>query len=691
MNRKIPFSFTYYAMKLLGKNLYSNPWTALSEIVANSIDAKADNVYILIDIRNKLNAEIEIFDDGKGMNYNDLCEKYTLIGRDKRLSDENDEGKTLGRKGIGKLAALYLSPKYYLCSRKDCICTSWGVDTTKYKDSDIPTMEEIDLCDESILSNDVWSKFDTGTLIKLTHVDLRKIGSKRLRSLYSILPDYYLNNVISTNINIAVIQKDGEEIAFQEVKKDICFETMLGIFDNTDNDYSTKLRDSVYISKEFEIEDLDKESSTIVLDPEKYPVSGKITMMDLQGELREVDYKLDGWIGIHASLDKAVLERTTANHKKLQMRPNSLRLYVRGKLAVDNLMNYIASSQALSNYIEGEISFDILDDDNFVDASTSNREGYSLNDPRVEVLISIVKKIIGSLFSVRIEAAKLNKKRIDNYNEEQKRIAREAQIEAENKERKARIGKERAEQELENAKENLESEKNRSKYFSSLISEDDIRFAKKIHMIKINHDGIEKTIDLVLKKHKKNKLTLENLLGYISTISYYNERVKAILDYFGNAKFKLEDEQLCDTNIFEFIKEYCEIVSNRIIKDSERDINIKVDIKNNAKFIRQCVPQDIGVLIENIISNSEKNNARTINIIMEEEETNFSINWIDDGNGVKKHIDKSAIFCFGKSYTSNGTGVGLYHIKNIVENMQGEVSVVTDDGKGFNLKMRFKK
>ena len=109
-NQRIPFNFTYFAMKLLGKNLYSNPWTAVSEIVANGIDAGAKNVYVLIDMRNKEKAVVEIFDDGSGMSFEDLSEKYTLIGRNKRLGSDNREGKTLGRKGIGKLAALYLSP-----------------------------------------------------------------------------------------------------------------------------------------------------------------------------------------------------------------------------------------------------------------------------------------------------------------------------------------------------------------------------------------------------------------------------------------------------------------------------------------------------------------------------------------------------------------------------------------------------
>ena len=83
---KIEFNFTCYALKLLGQNLYSNPWTAVSEIVANGIDAKANNIYILVDLFDKDSAQIEVIDDGYGMTYHDLCEKYTIIGRNKKTN-----------------------------------------------------------------------------------------------------------------------------------------------------------------------------------------------------------------------------------------------------------------------------------------------------------------------------------------------------------------------------------------------------------------------------------------------------------------------------------------------------------------------------------------------------------------------------------------------------------------------------
>ena len=80
----IYFNFSYAALKLLGKNLYSNAANAISELVANGLDAKAKNVYVYIDMSDKEHSIIEIIDDGMGMNYEDLARKYVWIGRNKR-------------------------------------------------------------------------------------------------------------------------------------------------------------------------------------------------------------------------------------------------------------------------------------------------------------------------------------------------------------------------------------------------------------------------------------------------------------------------------------------------------------------------------------------------------------------------------------------------------------------------------
>ena len=116
-NDAIFFNFSYSALKLLGKNLYSNAANAISELVANAIDAKAPEVYVYINMSDKQHSVIEIIDSGTGMNYADLADKYVWIGRNKRNDSElsdSEKQTVMGRKGIGKLAALYLSNKYYM-------------------------------------------------------------------------------------------------------------------------------------------------------------------------------------------------------------------------------------------------------------------------------------------------------------------------------------------------------------------------------------------------------------------------------------------------------------------------------------------------------------------------------------------------------------------------------------------------
>ena len=44
---KKEFNFTWAALNLLGKSLYSNAWAAISELVANGLDAKAGSARTL--------------------------------------------------------------------------------------------------------------------------------------------------------------------------------------------------------------------------------------------------------------------------------------------------------------------------------------------------------------------------------------------------------------------------------------------------------------------------------------------------------------------------------------------------------------------------------------------------------------------------------------------------------------------
>ena len=99
-----------------------------------------------------------------------------------------------------------------------------------------------------------------------------------------------------------------------------------------------------------------------------------------------------------------------------------------------------------------------------------------------------------------------------------------------------------------------------------------------------------------------------------------------------------------------------------------------IRLKNKACFI-----------IDNIISNSRKANARELNITIDSiSENKIVFSFKDNGKGITKNLDLESIFEQGIS-TTRGAGLGLFHIKQIINSFGGTVTAESEPNKGFNL------
>lgn len=685
---RIQFNFTYYAMKLLGKNLYSNPWTAISELVANGIDSKAKKVHVLVDMRDKEHAVVEIFDDGQGMSRSDLETKYTVIGRNKRESDDNIAGKTLGRKGIGKLAALYLSPEYYLFTKSNGEESAWCVNTLKYTDSDFPALDKVDYDTTGLIAAETWDKQKQGTMIHLSNVDLRKIGAERLKRLPLSMADYYLNTVIDCRILICVLQKDNDPIKFEKIEKDICFKTMYAIFDNTQHGYGKQLLPAVYVTKADYRKELNYPRPTKQLDPSKYACTGTIELSDLNGVYRKIPYSMVGWIGIHCSLDNDILLRNTESGKK--MRPNALRLYVRGKLAVDNLMNYIKSSQALANYIEGEISFDILDDDLFEDASTSSREGYSISDPRIQKLIEITKPIVRALITERTAIGNsINSELRDLRDKElaeeqaQKAEAERQRREAEEQARKEEAARKKeeearkvAEEERDKAKAESESDRKRLFVLENNFISDGERYKHGVHLaVNIAKEIRGTTMDF----YGCDEIDRQEVRQHMMEIDRYAEKIVRLPSFLDAVNFSMTSPEVT-MDLVEFIKQYVE---------SKGNAKLRYSFNISAKYEREFDFPEIIMFVENTISNAIKAGATQLNISAYTECGKLRIDFVDDGKGLdaKYRNSPADIFKLGETTTIGGFGIGCFHMREIVDGLGGNIYAIQNRERGLTIRV----
>ena len=107
-------------LELLGPSLYTNIYYILAELIANAYDADAHNVYIIAS-----KDDITVEDDGSGMSYqHGDIEHYLNVAKESRLSEDQSltasgTRRKMGRKGVGKLAALSVSENVLVKTRRD--------------------------------------------------------------------------------------------------------------------------------------------------------------------------------------------------------------------------------------------------------------------------------------------------------------------------------------------------------------------------------------------------------------------------------------------------------------------------------------------------------------------------------------------------------------------------------------------
>lgn len=158
-DKKYYVDFGPELLKLFDINLYTNIYYVLGEIIANAYDTDAKNVYILYNITTSTTV---IEDDGNGMTHDQINIRYLPIGVTSRFGQEttfteSGNRKRMGRKGIGKLAALSVAKQIKVMSVRDgeksgCLLSldiSQKGENGKYE---IPALKKIRLnSNESIL------------------------------------------------------------------------------------------------------------------------------------------------------------------------------------------------------------------------------------------------------------------------------------------------------------------------------------------------------------------------------------------------------------------------------------------------------------------------------------------------------------------------------------------------------------
>lgn len=99
------FRVSSWLKNIIGKDLITNDFVAIFELVKNSFDAHATKVKIVFDLQSE-NPSITIADNGKGMSQDDIDNKWLFVAYSAKKTGKEDGEKRVyaGNKGVGRFS-----------------------------------------------------------------------------------------------------------------------------------------------------------------------------------------------------------------------------------------------------------------------------------------------------------------------------------------------------------------------------------------------------------------------------------------------------------------------------------------------------------------------------------------------------------------------------------------------------------
>jgi hypothetical protein len=336
----------------LGINLYSNTPAVLTEIVANAWDADASRVDIEIDSAANT---ITITDDGVGMDYSDLREKFLTVGYPRRDNGEvsTPSGRQcMGRKGIGKLAMFSLAKRIVVVTRK-AGAGPYGLifsvedlkEKIKNKNNYFPQRVE-DFSSHASL--------ERGTVIKL--IDLQQRVNKTESFLRKRIARRF--SVIGAANNFQVyVNGQGVGLSDRAFYRDVQFLWTFG----------SRAKAEITLA------------ACVNINPKYHYHFDALTSGGMT---------VDGFIG---SVVKPEQLRKEGDNN------NTITLLANGRLFEEDLQKRIDDSKVFNSYLVGELEVNGLDLNDQPDIAVSSRQGVQEDDPRYQDFLAYIKSRLGEI------------------------------------------------------------------------------------------------------------------------------------------------------------------------------------------------------------------------------------------------------------------------------------------------------
>jgi uncharacterized protein (TIGR02391 family) len=212
ITKDLELKFDPQTIKHLGLKMYSTLPPALAELISNAYDADASQVTIKLIEGDSNVRSIQIIDNGDGLTYDEINDKFLVIGRNRRMEDGDAPSKKFsrkptGKKGLGKLALFGLANTITIRTVKAGVLNEFVLDWEKLSSSIGVYKPEVKVVNQPV-------KNPAGTTITLEH--LKRVTSFDATSLADSLSRIF---IFDNNFNVKIETSNGDKITIDNRRK----------------------------------------------------------------------------------------------------------------------------------------------------------------------------------------------------------------------------------------------------------------------------------------------------------------------------------------------------------------------------------------------------------------------------------------------------------------------------------------
>jgi signal transduction histidine kinase len=176
----------------------------------------------------------------------------------------------------------------------------------------------------------------------------------------------------------------------------------------------------------------------------------------------------------------------------------------------------------------------------------------------------------------------------------------------------------------------------------------------------------------------------ESIVRALEQMSILNRRIQAATTFASMANFELDSGKI-ETDLPSFFEDY--ILKVSVLSGRKRTA---VEVTNeHPGLLARFNPMDVSIIVEILISNAKRAEARRITFdIRGSADKAILLTVADNGNGLQSGADPNHIFDMGYTTSGGGSGLGLYHVRQVLGEMSGSIEIDRDHkGRGFGFKI----